>query len=103
MWIVSLKAIRDFWTSGHAKAEAPLREWYKLAKAAEWSSLADVRKMFPSADSVMVESGKSVVVFNVGGNNYRLITAIHYNLEKVFILRVLTHAEYSKNKWKAQL
>ena len=39
----------------------------------------------------------------VGGNKYRLITAIHYNIEKVFILRFLSHAEYSKEKWKAEL
>ena len=104
MWIVSLKALRDFWTSGHAAAEAPLMDWYKAVKAAEWDSIEQVRRMFPSADGgVEVHSGNRVTVFNLGGNKYRLVTAVHYNAHKVFILRVLTHAEYSKNKWKAQL
>ena len=103
MWIVSLKALRDFWISGHAKAQAPLTEWYKVTKSATWNNIVEVRKVFPSADTVTVASGKSIVVFNIGGNNYRLIAAIHYNLQKVFVLRVLTHAEYDKDNWKAQL
>jgi mRNA interferase HigB len=49
---------------------------------------------------VTVRSGRQVVVFNIGGNKYRLITAIHYNRQLVFTLRVLTHAEYSRDDWK---
>ena len=104
MWVVSVKALRDFWTAGHARAESLLMDWYKAAERAEWHSVVDVRATFPSADGgVKVGSGNLVTVFNIGGNAYRLIAAIHYNTRKVFILRVMTHAEYSKNKWKAQL
>ena len=60
----------------------------------------DTRKTFPHADQVKVKSGKTVTIFNVCGNEFRLITAIHYDHQKVFVLDFLTHAEYSKNTWK---
>ena len=104
MWMVSLKALRDFWTAGHARAEAPLMDWYKAAERAEWESIAGVRTTFPIADGgVEVGSGNLVTVFNIGGNAYRLVASIHYNTRKVFILRVMTHAEYGKDKWKDRL
>ena len=59
--------------------------------------------MFPSADAVKVGTGRIATIFNVCGNKYRLITAIHYNTGLIFILRFLTHAEYSKNAWKENL
>jgi mRNA interferase HigB len=65
--------------------------------------LQDVRATFPHADAVTVRSGRSVVVFNIAGNKYRLITAIHYNRRLPFTLMVLTHAEYNKEKWKEVL
>jgi mRNA interferase HigB len=52
---------------------------------------------------VRVASGNPVVVFNVCGNHFRLVCAIHYNNGKVFLLRFLTHAEYDKNRWKDEL
>jgi mRNA interferase HigB len=58
---------------------------------------------FPAADQVRVASGNPVVVFNVCGNTYRLICAIHYDTGKVFLLRFLTHAEYDKERWKGEL
>ena len=87
----------------HADAAEPLDRWYRIAREAEWASLGDVRIAFPHADLVKVASGKPVTVFNVAGNKYRLVTAIHYNRQIVYTLRVMTHAEYSKGKWKEQL
>ena len=63
----------------------------------------DARKTFPHADQVKVKSGRTVTVFNVRGNEFRLITAIHYDRRKVFVLNFLTHAEYSKDTWKNRL
>ena len=63
----------------------------------------DLRRCFPSADQVRVSSGNAVVVFNIHGNAYRLICALHYNTGKVFLFRFLTHAEYSKDRWKDEL
>jgi mRNA interferase HigB len=73
------------------------------AEAAKWDSIADVRRIYPHADAVKVGSGNDVIVFNAGGNNYRLVTAIHFNRSKLYILRFLTHAEYGKGFWKDQL
>ena len=56
-----------------------------------------------AADQVRVASGNPVVVFNVCGNTYRLICAMHYDTGKVFLLRFLTHAEYGKDRWKTEL
>ena len=65
------------------QAETGLLGWHKLAKKSRWTCLPDVRATFPHADGVTVASGRSVVVFNIAGNKYRLITAIHYNRQLV--------------------
>ena len=87
----------------HPVAAEPLARWYRIASKAEWHTPAEVRLDFPTADTVVVQSGKPVMVFNVSGNKYRLITAIHFDRQITYILRVMTHAEYSKDKWKEQL
>jgi mRNA interferase HigB len=94
MHVISYKALKQFWRK-HPDAKIPLKGWYKRAVKAEWRKFADVRQSFPSADQV-----KRFVVFNIGGNNYRLITAIHYNRLKVYIRHVLTHGEYDEEDWK---
>ena len=85
------------------KAAKPLETWSRLALAAAWDGLVDARKTFPHADQVRVKSGRIVTVFNIGGNDFRLITAIHYDRGKVFVLNFLTHAEYSRDRWKDRL
>ncbi len=62
-----------------------------------------VRRDFPSADGVPVGGGEMVIVFNIGGNKYRLVTAIHYNTGILYTLRVPTHADYNRGRWKHQL
>ena len=82
------------------QARTGLAHWYKVAKATPWACFTDVRTTFPHADQVTVRSGRKVVVFNIGGNKYRLITAIHYNRQRLFTMMILTHAEYDRNDWK---
>ena len=77
--------------------------WLRAAKQAGWQSLIDLRRTCPHAASVRVASGKTVTVFNIKGNDYRLITAIHYDRQTVYVLRFLTHAEYSKDRRKEEL
>jgi mRNA interferase HigB len=84
-------------------ASDPLDRWYRIARRARWANLAEVRIVFPHADIARVASGNRVTVFNIGGNKYRLITAIHYNRQIIYTLRLLTHSEYSRGKWKEQL
>ncbi len=102
MRVISRRRLREF-AAKFTKAAEPLEKWYRVLRAAEWESFQDVRRVFPHADLVGVASGNTVAVFNIGGNKYRLIAAIHYNGQRVYVLRVLTHAEYSKNLWKDTL
>ena len=99
MRIIKEPTIRSFWNT-HPQAEAPLRQWLAVAKAAAWRSIQDVRLAFPSADAVQVASGNTVTVFNIAGNRYRLITAIKYRWQMVYVRDFLTHAEYSSQRWK---
>ncbi len=62
-----------------------------------------LRSSYPHADLVKVASGKSVFVFNVAENRFRLVAAVHFNTQTVFILGVMTHVEYDRLSWKDQL
>jgi mRNA interferase HigB len=79
----------------HSGLGGPLDVWYRIAKRAEWESLMDVKRVFPSTDSA-----SRYTVFNIKGNAYRLITEINYRTGRVFLRHVLTHAEYSKGEWQ---
>ena len=108
MRIISRKRLRDFWEY-EAAAEAPLRHWYKVTRQARWRTFVEARQTFGHADQIKVNSGNTVTVFNAGGNKYRLITAVHYPKTahqkegRVYILRVLTHAEYDDATWRLKL
>jgi mRNA interferase HigB len=94
MHVISKKKLRDFWER-NPKAQSPLESWFQVAKKAEWESFADVRESFNTADQV----GR-FTVFDIGGNKYRLIAAIHFNRGKLFVRHVLTHREYDDGKWQ---
>jgi len=94
MHIITRVRLKEFWEK-HPNAETSLRLWYKLTSAAQWQNFVKLRQVFPSADQV-----DNLTVFNIGGNNYRLITLVDYEYKKVFIRHVLTHAEYDKQNWK---
>jgi mRNA interferase HigB len=72
-------------------------------RAGQWNHLIDLKRTFPSADAVTVASSRTVIVFNIAGNRYRLVTAIHFNTKLVYVLLFLTHAAYSQDTWKNQL
>ena len=91
------------WGEQYPDAAVALTAWLSNASRASWRSLSDVRRVYPHADAVVVESARTVVVFNIRGNRYRLITAIHYNRQVIYTLRFMTHAEYSKDRWKDSL
>lgn len=86
-----------------SKAGKWLDAWRLVVRAAEWRNLEELRRSCPSADAVRTKSGRNVTVFNVCGNDYRLIVAIHYDKQRIYTLRCLTHAEYDKNDWKNEL
>ena len=95
MHVISKRRLREFWEQ-YPNARAPLEAWHQIAKHAEWENFSDVRRAFRTADRV----GK-LTVFNIGGNKYRLIAAIHFNRERLFVRHVLTHAEYDRGMWKS--
>lgn len=102
MRVIAWKRLADF-SKRHADAALPLQLWYGTVRAARWQSLADVRRVYPHADVVTVKSGRTVTVFNIAGNKYRLAAALHYNRQLAYVLRIMTHAEYSKDTWKLTL
>jgi mRNA interferase HigB len=102
MNVITRKRIRDF-AGRHPDSAGALERWYRVARKARWQSLHDVRTVYPHADLVRVASGHEVTVFNVGGNRYRLVTAIHYNAQRVYVLCLMSHAQYSKGSWKETL
>ena len=87
----------------HPSAARHLEVWRKTVKTATWRNLVEVRKCYPDTDAVKVRSGRQVLVFNLRRNDYRLIAAAHFNRQIIYTLRVLTHAEYSKDRWKETL
>ena len=88
--VVARRTLEAFW-SVHPTAKAPLISWYRVTGAADWKSFADVRGTFNSADQV---AGK--VVFNIGGNNYRLVALVAYRTQRVFVLWIGTHRDYDR-------
>jgi mRNA interferase HigB len=94
MKVISKARIIEF-SGKYPESKCALTVWYSIVSRTVFRSLADLRKTFPSADLV-----GDFVVFNIGGNKYRLIAAIHYNRKMIFIRNILTHAEYNKNKWR---
>ena len=94
MHVISRKALREFWER-HPDSASPLARWFKIMERQAFRSFAELRATFPSADRV-----GNLIVFNIGGNNYRLIASIHFNRAKVYIRHVLTHAEYDRGNWK---
>lgn len=95
MRVISPKLLRQFWAV-HAGARKPLSLWLKLARTADWICFADVQLLLGKR----VDRYKRFVIFDIGGNKYRLIAAIHFNTGIVYIRHVLTHAEYDLDKWK---
>ncbi len=102
MRIITKRRILDY-AKQHPNAAANLTAWISVASAARWQSIAAVRQVFPHADLATARSSKTVTIFNIAGNHHRLITAIHYNTGCIFILKILTHAAYSKDRWKNDL
>jgi mRNA interferase HigB len=94
MHLISKKALREFWRR-HPESEPSLSRWFKIVDSSNFETLDELRATFPSADRV-----GSLVVFNVGGNNYRVVTSVHFNRGKIYIRHVLTHREYDRGRWK---
>lgn len=91
MHIIKKKTLAEY-ISRHPQAATALQEWYHKVRTARWRNFADVRATFGSADAV----GNQHYVFNIKGNDYRLIVVIQFTPGYVYIRFVGTHAEYDK-------
>lgn len=77
-----------------SSARPGLDRWLKLTKAAQWKSFQDVKATFPATDYIP----QNQYCFDIGGNNYRLLTAISFQLGVVTVLDFMSHADYDKKK-----
>ena len=79
----------------HADARSSLDYWYRVVSSGDWSTFVELRQVFPSADLV-----SSYIVFNIGGNKYRLIAIANFEVKTLLVREVLTHQEYDRGGWK---
>ena len=93
MVVISYPVLRDF-IEIHPHAKDPINNWYRLATQADWGSFHEMKEMFNSVDAV----GKDRYVFNIKGNDYRIVALILFRVRTIFIRFVGTHAEYDKIK-----
>ena len=93
MRIIKRGALEQFWQR-HPDAKASLEAWYGVVRKANWKTQAELKQVYHNADLV----GRRTA-FNTAGNKYRLITRVNYQSQRVFVLNLLTHAEYDKGAW----
>jgi len=89
--IISKRTLREFWEK-HKDSEQYLKTWNDTAKNADWKSPNDIKIIYPNA-SIIADNR---VVFNIKGNNYRLIVKINYDYQMIWIRFIGTHAAYDK-------
>ena len=91
MRIIAIGTLKAFWTK-HPQAETPLRAWHAEASRANWSTPTQIKAAYRDASFI----GNKRVIFNIKGNDYRLVVAVHYDRYRMFIRFVGTHCEYDK-------
>lgn len=96
MHIISKKKVVEF-IEKHPPSKGSLESWYKIVSKNDYKSTNELKKHFGSVDYV-----DGLFVFNISGNHFRLIAAIHFNRNKHYIREILTHSEYDKEKWKKE-
>jgi len=93
--LIKKRVIEEYF-AGHAHGRSSLENWLSAIKHSDWDNPADIQQTFGSAD--LLGSGSKRVVFNIGGNNYRMICSYHFGSLKVhlFICWIGTHADYNE-------
>ena len=91
MRIIALSTLKNFWEK-YPDAELPLRSWYAEASRAKWKIPADIKAAYRNASFI----ANSRVVFNIKGNDYRLVVAVKYGIGLMYIRFVGTHRQYDK-------
>lgn len=104
MRVISKRRLREFWEQ-HAAAEEPLKAWWRIVgdHDTRWRHVHDVKATLTGVDGFNLDCGIPIVVFNIGGNKFRLAARILYHYQRVYVKAVLTHAEYDSAQWKEQI
>jgi len=93
MHIIALRNLESFWQQAHRRdASGALKAWFAEAKAAKWTCPQDIKNRYANASFI----ANNRVVFNIKGNDYRLVVAIAYRMQYVYVKFIGTHAEYDK-------
>jgi mRNA interferase HigB len=111
MRIISWSKLKRFWqrNQSHGRAQRSLEQWYDVVRRQAWRNPSEVKATFgKNVDFVESDKGSDLAVFNIHANHYRLIAAIHYLTARpangrVYVLRILSHAEYDEEDWKREL
>lgn len=91
MRIIARSTLVEYYTN-NPQAKIPLEDWYEKTKKAKWNSFADIKETFNTVSTV----GNKHYVFNIKGNDFRLVVVILFTPQRVYIRFVGTHAEYDK-------
>ena len=91
MRVIAISTLRAFWTK-HSDAQTPLMAWYALASRSQWKSPSDIKEAYRNASF----TANNRVVFNIKGNDYRLVVLVRYDKGLLFVKFVGTHAQYDK-------
>jgi mRNA interferase HigB len=94
MRIIKPAARIQFWQR-HPDAKPSMESWYAIVRQATWKTPVEMKSVYANADPV----GRRTI-FNIAGNKYRLIARVNYHTQRVFVLHILTHAEYDLGEWK---
>lgn len=92
MQIIARRTLKEFWDR-HPQAEAPLEAWYAQVKSASWQSPADIKREFGATVDFIADNR---VIFDIGGNTYRLIVHVAYRFKRVLVKFVGTHKDYDR-------
>ena len=91
MRVIAKRTLREFWRQ-YADAKGPLEAWFREVQRANWASPQEIKDRYASASFV----GNDRVIFNIGGNKYRLIVRVNYQYGIVYIRFIGTHADYNR-------
>jgi mRNA interferase HigB len=90
MQVIARRTLKEFWER-YPRAEGPIRAWLAVVAAADWASPADIKRQFGGTVDF---AGDNRVIFDLGGNKYRLIVHVSFTFSRVLVKFVGTHADY---------
>jgi mRNA interferase HigB len=91
MHVIAKRTLREFWED-HPDSEQPLKAWHGIARSSTWRTPADIKAQFRSASVV----ANNRVILNIAGNKYRLIIAVRYRIQRIYVRFIGTHREYDR-------